>query len=770
MASPRTSTRLNEAQKVLVQEAGASLFTIAKDVKLQVEFNPATVAEYRLVGYETRALKREDFNNDAVDAGDVGSGHTVTAIYEITPVGVDARMIDESRYGKKPQPVATGSATEYGFLKIRYKLPKDSKSQLIEQPISIDSGKAPEAIQRDVRVLDRGGGFRAAAARRQVHRLAELRGRDQAGSGGARRRSVRLSQRIRAAGAQGADRARHVGIRGRRRRVFPGLRERALGLGSGMEVSHAARAQRNHVRSGRIRPCATPGRDAAPGSRELLPESGVCVIGAGIAGLTTAYLLQRAGHKVQVLDAASSLAAGETGRTTAHLSAVLDDNFCRLEQLFGTDGMRLAAASHAAAIDCIQAIVETEHINCDFERLDGLLVAADADLNGNCSRRKRARCVAPDSPRMQAQESVRTGQILIDGPALRFPRSGHVPHRPVHARAGARLHTARRTSRIRSARHRGAGRPVGAREAGDSGERLGAQHVVVATNTPFNDRVTMHTKQAAYRTYVVGIEVPKDSFPSFLLWDMADPYHYVRRVRGDVCDVLIIGGEDHKTGQADDAGERYLRLERWARERFAGLGETRYRWSGQLMEPVDALGFIGRNPLDDDNVYIVTGDSGDGMTHGTIAGMLIGDLIGERANPWEKLYDPARKTMKAAGTYLGENANFVGHMVRDWVRGGEVHDRADIAPGEGAILREGLSTLAMYRDPAANCTKSRPCARTWDVWCSGMAAKRAGTARAMARDSRSTVRCCMAPRSLSCCTPPDLRLPPDDAREPQPRA
>src|SRR5215471_8885087 len=94
---------LNEAKKVLVQESTASLFTIAKDVKLQVEFNPATVAEYRLVGYETRALKREDFNNDAVDAGDVGSGHAVTAIYEITPVGAASRMVDASRY-VKPEP------------------------------------------------------------------------------------------------------------------------------------------------------------------------------------------------------------------------------------------------------------------------------------------------------------------------------------------------------------------------------------------------------------------------------------------------------------------------------------------------------------------------------------------------------------------------------------------------------------------------------------------------------------------------------------------
>ena len=101
---------LGEAQKVLVQEAGASLFTIAKDVKLQVEFNPATVAEYRLVGYETRALKREDFNNDAVDAGDVGSGHTVTAIYEITPVGSEARMVDPSRYEKNAEAARLSAA------------------------------------------------------------------------------------------------------------------------------------------------------------------------------------------------------------------------------------------------------------------------------------------------------------------------------------------------------------------------------------------------------------------------------------------------------------------------------------------------------------------------------------------------------------------------------------------------------------------------------------------------------------------------------------
>jgi Ca-activated chloride channel family protein len=151
---------LGEAQKVLVQEAGASLFTIAKDVKLQVEFNPATVAEYRLVGYETRALKREDFNNDAVDAGDVGSGHTVTAIYEITPVGSDARMVDPSRYAKNEKPQAErGTASEYGFLKIRYKLPDSDTSELIEQPILIASRDVPENVMRDVQFSTAVAGF-----------------------------------------------------------------------------------------------------------------------------------------------------------------------------------------------------------------------------------------------------------------------------------------------------------------------------------------------------------------------------------------------------------------------------------------------------------------------------------------------------------------------------------------------------------------------------------------------------------------------------------
>lgn len=151
---------LNEARKVLSEEASASLFTIAKDVKLQVEFNPATVAEYRLIGYETRALRREDFNNDAVDAGDIGAGHTVTAIYEITPVSSPARAFADSRYAdeaaeRKPR----GRADEYGFLRIRYKLPESDRSKLIEERIPLRTRSLPAAVERDVRFSTAVAGF-----------------------------------------------------------------------------------------------------------------------------------------------------------------------------------------------------------------------------------------------------------------------------------------------------------------------------------------------------------------------------------------------------------------------------------------------------------------------------------------------------------------------------------------------------------------------------------------------------------------------------------
>jgi len=141
---------LSEANKVLANEAGSSLLTIAKDVKIQVEFNPATIAEYRLLGYETRALKRQDFNNDKVDAGDIGAGHSVTAIYEMTPVGSPAITVDKLRYVSEDAPKNTGS-DEYAFVKIRHKLPDADTSTLQTFPIGKRQEKPLRRASDDMR-------------------------------------------------------------------------------------------------------------------------------------------------------------------------------------------------------------------------------------------------------------------------------------------------------------------------------------------------------------------------------------------------------------------------------------------------------------------------------------------------------------------------------------------------------------------------------------------------------------------------------------------
>ena len=246
-----------------------------------------------------------------------------------------------------------------------------------------------------------------------------------------------------------------------------------------------------------------------------------------------------------------------------------------------------------------------------------------------------------------------------------------------------------------------------------------------------NDRVAIHTKQAAYRTYAIGLRVPRDAF-RILLWDTGDPYHYVRATRhSESEDLLIVGGEDHKTGQPHDGYEQcFERLTAWARRYFRFAGDVLYRWSGQVLEPNDGLAFIGRNP-GDEHTFIVTGDSGHGMTHGTIAGMLLPDLIAGRANPWAELYDPARVRPRAAGEFAKENVNVAAQYL-DYVKPSHVESAEQIAPGTGAILREGVHRIAAFRDEqgalhrhSAVCTHLgcvvawNPVEQTWDCPCHG---------------------------------------------------
>ncbi len=479
-------------------------------------------------------------------------------------------------------------------------------------------------------------------------------------------------------------------------------------------------------------------------TREPLAEDvrvDVCIVGAGIAGMMTAYRLLRQGRSVVVLDDAPRR-QGLTWRTTAHLSNVLDDGFAYIEGVRGIEASRLAAESHGAAIDHLEAIVRDEGIACDFARVDGYLFLSPGQIEDVLDKEWAA---ASRAGLGEVELLPRAPLAFWDsGPCLRFPRQGQFhPLKFINGltqaveRAGGRLHTGTRVTEVRG------GSPARARTA--NGRTVTAGAVVVATNTPVTNRVFMHTKQAAYSTYVIGVPVPRDAVPLALYWDTAEPYHYVRLQRdadrpdgepgtgAAPPDILVIGGEDHKSGQVLPGTDPYARLEAWARERFPMMEQAAFRWSGQVMETFDGLAYIGRNPLDE-NVYIATGDSGHGITHGAIAGMLLPELILGRQHPWAELYAPSRQAFHGGGGFtrwLGENLN-VTRQTFDWIGPGEVDAEDRIAPGSGAVMGTGPRKVAVSRDEAgglhyhgANCTHMKcivhwnPWEKTWDCPCHG---------------------------------------------------
>lgn len=375
-------------------------------------------------------------------------------------------------------------------------------------------------------------------------------------------------------------------------------------------------------------------------------SSDVVIVGGGIAGMTTAYLLTRVAKKVVVVDD-GNLGSGETGRTTAHITHALDDRYYHIEKLHGKNGSRAAAASHTAAIDMIELITREEGIECDFERLDGYLFLDPTDK----MKSLKDELAATHRAGIAGTELVDRAPLDFDtGSCIRFPNQGQF--QPLKYLAGLAQAVARRGGRIYTQTHAQDVRSTGIKT--DDGHRVAAKKIVVATNAPIIDKISkIYDKQIAYRTYAIGARIKKDSVPKALYWDTGNhksgnevpPYHYVRVQKfGDKdYDLLVMGGEDHETGNANDMNRRYASLESWAKKRFP-IEKIDYYWSGQVFEPKDAMAFIGHNPLDKrKNIFIATGDSGNGITHGTIAGIILTDLILGKKNEWAKLYNPARK-------------------------------------------------------------------------------------------------------------------------------
>ena len=478
------------------------------------------------------------------------------------------------------------------------------------------------------------------------------------------------------------------------------------------------------ITSGRNISCwtdTTPPLKRSPLTQDLTTD--VVIIGGGLAGLSVAYCLSEAGKKV-VLVEDGFIGSGETGRTTAHLVTALDDRYYKLEHIFGTENTKLIAQSHNMAIDFVERTVQKEKIDCGFERVSGYLFRYPSDQEDSLERELQAALKAGVEIKMvdEAPGLLRAEKALCFLNQAQFHPLNYLEGlcQAIERNAG-KIFTSTHASQID---HEGI--------ATKDGFVVRAEHVVVATNSPVNNLFTTFAKQYAYRTYVIGALVKKDVLPRALWWDTGDvesnsripPYHYIRVCPYDAqYDLLISGGEDHPIADTSNTQvseeDRYALVEEWTRNYFP-IEKVVYRWSGQVMEPMDGIAFIGRNPFDHDNVYIVTGDSGNGMTHCSFAGLLICDLISGKENPWEKIYRPSRFTFKESAPIFRQMMKELTSYIKDMPNFKGAEELASVKKGEGKIVDMLEEKFGVYRDKkdllhivSAECTHLK-CTVAWN--------------------------------------------------------
>jgi len=461
----------------------------------------------------------------------------------------------------------------------------------------------------------------------------------------------------------------------------------------------------------------------APLNEDL--EVDVAIVGGGITGVTTAYLLKQTGRTVAVLEK-GEVAGGETGRTTAHLTMVTDTRLNELVKMHGRDGARIAWQAGRQAIEMLDQIIRRERLECQWLRVPGYLHSPVGEENND----------------QQLREEAALAEEL--GFEARF-----LDRVPVMGRAGieysgqARLHPvlyvrelARRVAGNRS--HVFESSPVERVETDPLVLRVNRHQVkcgklVMATHAPLPGTESMmagiwlQSRLAPYSTYAVSAVVAGAPRPG-LYWDTSEPYFYVRIDEGNPTRV-IVGGADHKTGQEDQTDEHFEKVENHLHRLFTGV-EITHRWSGQVLETDDGLPLIGATT---DCQFVATGFAGNGTTFGPLAGVIIRDALTGQKNSFQEIFSPHRRPLvRGAWEYLRENADYPYYMVRDRLRSSGGESLASVAPGEGRVIEQGGERLAVFRDDegevhavSAVCTHMgcvvhwNKAEQTWDCPCHG---------------------------------------------------
>jgi glycine/D-amino acid oxidase-like deaminating enzyme/nitrite reductase/ring-hydroxylating ferredoxin subunit len=461
-------------------------------------------------------------------------------------------------------------------------------------------------------------------------------------------------------------------------------------------------------------------------------ETDICIVGAGIAGISAAYELVARGHEVILVEAREVL-SGETGRTSGHLANALDDHYVEIKGKHGDSGAKVAAESHSYAIKRVGEIAKELNIDCEYRLVPGYELSQFK--RGTKDYDKDMKFLKEEAEYGQ-KLGLRTEfipDLTIKGwsgkhdqrGGAKFPGQG--AFHPTRYLLGILKwlqeqpkFKAYTNTRVMSSKESTTVLGIGEKYVTvqtEGGQSIKCNHLIEATCVPLQ-KLSLVVEMETDRTYCIAIRIPKDTVEDCMIYDSAECYKYIRFTECDEKDTyMIVGGCDHKVGQESPDG-RYEELEAWVRERFPQAGKVDYKWSGQVFEPVDYMAFIGKNQ-GSERTYVVTGDSGNGLTHGVLAGRLLADEIEGKDNPWAKLYSPKRvsSVVKSATDMIGHdlqvNAQYKRFLQSD------IDDIEDLAPGQGGVLNKGLKKpLAVYKSETGEVhTMSAICPHLHGVVC-----------------------------------------------------
>lgn len=441
----------------------------------------------------------------------------------------------------------------------------------------------------------------------------------------------------------------------------------------------------------------------------------VVIAGGGITGITLALQLQQHGLKCIVLEA-KSIGFGTTGGTTAHLNTLMDTPYTTLIKDFGIEGARFVASASRAAIELVKDNIDEYNIECGFEEVPGYLFSQTGDQQKELGEIR-------DSCIDVGINAEFTGEIPLSVPfnnAIKIPRQ-------------AKFHPLRYVFALAEAFEAAGGLIVQncrvLNETNSNGDQLNietsqgkfaANAMVYATHIPTGINL-LHLRCSAYRSYAMAVKLADNAYPKGLIYDMYDPYHYYRTQHIDGSDYLIVGGEDHRTGEEINTNKQFLQLESHIRSHFS-VSEIVHKWSSQYFEPVDGLPYIGHLPGHAENVFVATGYGGNGITYSHVAALVLRGLILKHESPYSELFAPGRVKPVAGFTeFVKHNAEVVKKFVGKWFGHEELQTLAELAPGEGKVVNYQDHTLAVYKDEhgvmhAVNpaCTHMK-CSVSWNV-------------------------------------------------------